>query len=205
MNHAKSIVAGLVILAAVVGCSQTAKPGPAATQPAAEVPAVTTPGPGMTAGGMDFMDVMARQAECTFADAVRGVAMVATGQDVPGGFEAQYRFLLDKGAVRPGWNIKPEQWVDQGTLAFMLYRAMALRGGVNMVVFASWGLGDRRYAFRELRYRGVLEHGSEVTYVTGPALVTALTKADEYMLKAGKYALEKPVELGEKPQRGEKK
>ena len=148
---------------------------------------------------IDFIECMDRQASCTFAQAVRAVAMFINGSDVGSTFEERYDYLLERGVVRPAWQIEADQWIDRGTLSFMLYKTIELKGGINMCLFASWGLGDRRFAYRELRYRDLVQAGVDYHYISGPELITTLGKVDQFMRQTGRYAPEETVELGEKP------
>lgn len=69
-----------------------------------------------------------------------------------------------------------------------------------MVLFGSWGLGERRYAYRELLYRNLVQEGVDYGYVSGPELIATLGKVDNFMLETGRYTPENEVQLGEKPQ-----
>lgn len=184
----------MLVVGLAGGCAQTRNDQPAATQPV-----VVAEDACLQVGEMDFLDCMVPRVKCTFAHAVRAVGIFIQGSDVGENFDQQYQFLLDRGVVRPAWKIEPDDWIDRGTISYMLYKAMGLKGGVNMVVFASWGLGDRRYAYRELRYRKLVEPGVDYNYVSGPELVTLLSKVDNYMQDTGRYGPDDEVELGDKP------
>jgi len=149
-------------------------------------------------GEIEFLDCMVRRPKCTFAHAVKAVTILMAAPQTARTFDQQYHFLLDHKVVRPAWKIERDQWIDRGTVSYMLYRAMGLRGGVNMTMFASWGLGERRYAYRELMYRKLAEPGTDYMYVSGPELVTMLGRVDDYMQKTGRYGQEDEVKLGEK-------
>jgi len=196
MNRYRWALAGLVLAIGAGGCSQmnAANPAPV-TQPA-----TAQANPCETADELDFIDCMAGQAKCSFGQAVRAVAMFIDPQAAGTDFSQNYAFLAERGVVRPAWAICPEEWIDRGTLSYMLYQAMGLRGGVNMVLFGSWGLGERRYAYRELLYRNLVQEGVDYGYVSGPELIATLGKVDNLMLETGRYTPENEVQLGEKPQ-----
>jgi len=149
----------------------------------------------------DFLDWMVQKPKCTVADACRAVAILMEGRDVEGPFQARYQYLLQRDVVRSAWKLREDQWIDRGTLAFMLYKALNIPGGVNMALFGSWGLGDRRFAYREMLYRDLMQRGVDYNYVTGPELVTALGKADAYMRETGQYSPKSGAGLGDKPGR----
>lgn len=171
--------------------------GPPATRPASTMPASEFDG--QAADPMDFFDGMVRKAKCSVADAVRAVVLLEHGEDVGTGFEDRYDFLVERDIVRPAWRLKADQWIDRGTLAFMLLRVARVPGGVNMSVFGSWGLGDRRYAYREMLYNDLMPPGCDYNYVSGPELITTLGKVDNYMAR-GKNSPAEETDLGNEPQ-----
>ena len=192
-RYLRRLLTSAVVLS-LVGCSQSARLGHmASTSPAPEDEAC------LQAETLDFIDCMAGQPHCTFAQAVRGVAMSIHGTDPAKTFEGQYQFLLERGVVNPGWELGAGQQIDRGTLSYMLYKAMGLKGGVNMLVFGSWGLGDRRFAYRELLYRKLVEGDVDYALVSGPELISTLGKVDDFMSRSGRYAPGEKVQLGEKP------
>ena len=149
---------------------------------------------------LDFIDCMVRQAKCTVADAVRAVCMLEAGEDIGKNYRERYEYLKERGIVRDAWHLKPDQWIDRGTLAYMLLKAAHIKGGINMFLFASWGLGDRRYAYREMLYRDLMEEGVSYNYVSGPELITAIGNVDRYMEQAGEYSPQEKLELGNRSQ-----
>ncbi len=177
-----------LLLSQMVGCS-AAKP--AKTQSVDK---------GLVVDEMDFLDYMVRKPKCTVADAVRGVCLLSKGSDVGKTYAECYQYLRERKAVRDAWKLEPDQWIDRGTLAFMLLRTANLGGGVNMRIFASWGLGDRRFAYREMCYRALMPDGVSYQVVSGPEFVTTLGKVDRFMMKRGEYSASKEAELGNKSQ-----
>ena len=49
------------------------------------------------------------------------------------------------------------------------------------------GIGDRRYAVRELVYRRMLSEGADYRYLSGAEMVSLMAKADAYMAERGLY------------------
>jgi len=148
----------------------------------------------------DFFDRLVRQPKCSVADACRGVAILIAGKDIPGPYQARYDYLLQQGIVRSAWNLHEDQWIDRGTLAYMLCKAIKMPRSLNMLLFGSWGLGDRRYAYRQMLYYDMMQKGVDYSYVSGPELVTAVGMADGYMEEHGQYIPKQKVELGQKTQ-----
>jgi hypothetical protein len=149
---------------------------------------------------MDFLDCMVKKTKCTVADAARATCMLATGGDVGKTYTDRYQYLLENKMVRPEWKLQPEQWVDRGTLAYMFLKAGGLKGGVNLLIFGSWGLGDRRYAYREMRYHELMDEGVDYCCVSGPEMVTALGKVDRFCQDRGKYSATEETNLGQTTQ-----
>jgi len=165
-------------------------------------PAATADVDCQTVDELDFLDCMVRKTKCTVADAARAVAIVATGGDVGKNYEERYEYLVDRGIMRPEWKLDPDQWIDRGTLAYMLLKAAQIPGGVNMALFGSRGLGDRRYAYREMQYLELMQEGVDYNYVSGPELVTTVGKVDRYMQEHGKCAAPRETDLGKGPHAG---
>jgi hypothetical protein len=67
----------------------------------------------------------------------------------------------------------------------MIMKVCRIPGGLNSLAFGSWGLGDRRYALRELVYRGMIGQGVSYQVITGPELVSLLSKADKRLEAQG--------------------
>jgi hypothetical protein len=57
-------------------------------------------------------------------------------------------------------------------------------------MLGSWGLGDRRYALRELKFRRIIESGADYTPISGGELVGILHRADSYMALSGVHDAE---------------
>jgi len=134
----------------------------------------------------------------TVDEAYRAMLILSDGQDGGKTFKQRETTLLDRGIVRRAWGLRADNCIDKGSVAFMACRILKIPGGVDMLVFGSWGPGDRRYAMRELVYRKLLDDAPVYRYISGGELATLLRKADEYMQKQGQYPME-PVDLGEEP------
>ncbi len=149
-----------------------------------------------------FQAYLAQAPLVTIAESYRAMLLLADGEDPATTFEERRDKLVSRGIVRAQWNLSPDQALDKGTLAFMVMRICQMRGGVNFTVFGSLGLGDRRYAVRELVYRRMIEDAVAYQVVTGGELVSLMAKADDFMEKRGLYQAE-PIELPPEPGPGE--
>ncbi len=111
-----------------------------------------------------------------FGDACRAVLSLVQDEHTDADFEAVRKDLEARGIVEAGWDLRADSPLDRGTLAFMLCRALGIRGGLTMAVFGT----SRRYALRECVHLGLLPGGTAGQYVSGRELIDALGNADLY-------------------------
>ncbi len=207
-NVSRVIIAGFLLLI-ITGCFDKRTDINTTTQPAKADFSSSESGAGENiiakdcqhvADELDFIDCMVHKPKCTVADAVRAVCMLEAGEDVGTNYQQRYEYLRERGIIRDSWHLVAEQWIDRGTLAYMLLKAAGIKGGINMFLFASWGLGDRRYAYREMLYHELMEEGVSYNYVSGPELITAIGNVDRYMQMIGKYSPQEEITLGNRSQ-----
>jgi hypothetical protein len=137
---------------------------------------------------MSFLhDYLVRQPMVSVDDGYRAMLILADGQCTAKTFEEREATLERRGISRPAWKLQAEEHFDRGTVAYMVCTILKIRGGVDRVLLGSWGLGDRRYALRELIYREMMAESPPYRYVTGAELVALLGKADGYMQKHHEY------------------
>lgn len=169
MGYSIALLAALLVVA---GCQTTRRAEPA-VEPA-------------TFDDFTFMAYLAEQPIVTVDEAYRAVLILADGHDAePPTFQARSEALASRGIIRRQWQLRPDQAIDKGSAAYMIMKVCRIPGGVNMLLFGSWGLGDRRYALRELTYQGMLSGGVDYQVVTGPELVSLLSKADARLEEQG--------------------
>ncbi len=123
----------------------------------------------------------------TTDEAFRAMLILADGVDPSDGFEQRKAALESRGIARTAWGLHPNNVVDAGSVAYMVCRICQIPGGVNMNLLGSVGLGDRRYALRELIYRKMIADTVDYQYMTGAALYALMRKADALMEKKGLY------------------
>lgn len=150
-----------------------------------------------------FLAYLADEPAVSVEEAYRAMVILADGQDTAGGHEGRRETLEARGIARAAWGLRPEQVIDRGSVAFMVCQILRYKGGIDRIIFGSWGLGDRRYAHRELAYRWLLDPpGADYQPMTGGDLVALLAKADEAMAERGLYEA-KAIDLGPEPPPGE--
>jgi hypothetical protein len=145
-----------------------------------------------------FQAYLADAPVVTVDEACRAMLILADGHDATKDWSQRSQELLRRGWIRSAWGLHPGDMVDRGTVAFMICKVCKVYGGVDQLILGSWGLGDRRYAYRELVYRELMPPGTEFEVVTGGQLVGLMGKADSLMEKKHLYQTEK-FDLGEKP------
>lgn len=132
----------------------------------------------------------------TVGEAYRAMILLADGDDTYNSFAAREEALLAIKAVRPEWKLERDQIIDRGTVAYMVAQIIKAPGGVNFNLLGRNGVGDRRYAVREMAYLDLMDTRPSYRYMTGAELVDLLGKADAYMAKHGLYD-EEPVDIAE--------
>lgn len=167
------VVGAAAAIVAIAGCNQ----------PHRDPPSVDP----STLGDIEFQSYLAGAPLVTVDEAFRAILILADGQDTCKTFEERREKLESRGIARPGWKLNPEAIIDRGTLAYMTCKICHIYGGVDMLVFGNLGVGDRRYAMRELIYEKIMDEGSAYWYVRGDEIVAVLAKADEFMRKTKVY------------------
>jgi hypothetical protein len=184
-----SIALSLAALLTLAGCSAGPRMEPPDIDPAK-----------MSDEG--FQAYLARTPLVTVDEAYRAMLILADGEDTSKSFDERREKLESRGIARAAWKLKPEDVIDSGSIAFMVCRICQIKGGVNMRLLGSWGLGDRRYAVRELQYREMIDEKVDYEYMTGPSLVGLLAKADQLMARKGLYESKK-IDLSDETDRDE--
>jgi hypothetical protein len=179
-----TVLAGLVLILLTGGCGRPRK-----TQPPVD-PA--------TLDDAAFQAYLADVPVVTVDEACRAMLVLADGHDATKDWSQRSQELLRRGWIRSAWGLRPDYMVDRGTVAYMICKICKIHGGVDRLILGSWGLGDRRYAYRELVYRDLMPPGTEYEVVTGGQMVGLMGKADSLMEKKHLYQTEK-FDLGEKP------
>jgi hypothetical protein len=131
------------------------------------------------------------QSMVTVAEAYRAMVMLAEGQDKLDSFAAREEYLLARQIARPAWKLQRDMAIDRGSVAYMVMRILNIRGGVNANVYGRLGIGDRRYAVRELAYRSIMTDAPPYRLISGAELVDVLGNADAAMADRAIYAQER--------------
>ena len=150
-----------------------------------------------------FQAYLAEVELVTVDEAYRAMLILADGEDTSADFEERRTKLESRGIARSAWGLQSDHVVDAGSAAYMVCRICEIGGGLNLRLFGRAGLGDRRYALRELMYRGMLDDTVDYQYMTGPAFLKLFRNADSLMAEKGMYDTG-GVDLSDKTDRDER-
>jgi len=134
------------------------------------------------------------RAVVTTGEAYRALLLLADGDEHYNSFDARAAELMRRGWVRTEWNLRREEPIDAGAVAYMVIRIVHGERGANSLVLGSVGVGERRYALRDLEYMGLIEQRPAYRWLTGGELLDLMGRADEYMAKHKLYPTQ-PVDL----------
>lgn len=138
----------------------------------------------------DFLhDHLPRQPVVTVAEAYRAMLLLADGEDHAASFSEREESLLARKIVRSAWKLERDAAIDRGSVGYMVARILQIRGGVNREILGGLGIGDRRYAVRELMYLDIMPSGATYRYISGAELVDVMGRADKYMAEHKLYDL----------------
>jgi hypothetical protein len=156
------LAAGLLALA---GCGQQA--GHIAQADAALPKDETSPA---------FLDRVASRPAVCENDAFRGILLLLEEADPAETFQQRVQELIDRQVLPADWDFAADRPITKGKLAYMLYQACNIRGGVTLTLVGPC----QRYCLKELQFMGMLSAGLPGTEVTGLEFVAALNRADTY-------------------------
>lgn len=109
----------------------------------------------------------------SYGDACRAVLSLVKNEHTDAEFAAISGDLAGRGVVSADWGLQESSLLTKGTLAYMVCRALDLKGGVTMRLFGI----NRRYALRECIHRRLIARGTVDEYVTGRELIDVITNA----------------------------
>jgi hypothetical protein len=109
-------------------------------------------------------------------DACRLILALVKDAPAEGDFEAVRKEAVERGLLDAGWELAENAPVTKGTVAYMLVKALGIKGGLTMSVLGP----TRRYAFRECVYLRLISGGTPGEYMTGRELIDVLSAAELY-------------------------
>ncbi len=112
---------------------------------------------------------------CSTDDAYRGMLYLIDGNDTSKDFQERTARLVMHGVANKGWTHNPNATATKGKVAYMLVRALEIRGGVMYNITN----GSPRYALRELIHKRIIVGGTESSKLSGAEYVGILGRADD--------------------------
>ncbi len=136
---------------------------------------------------LEFFHLLAQQPMVTYDEACRAMLLLANGTETSSDFETRSAELASRGVISEKWGIAANEAVDRGTLGYMIFRTCRLPDSVNTWLAKCSGLGDRRYALKNVVRAGIMPYGLPYQIPTGGEVLAAIRKADDYMADHGVY------------------
>ncbi len=124
-----------------------------------------------------FLDRASSLVAVSQNDAMRGILFLLEGEDNADNFAQRVKTLHFKSVIPAGWKYDASKPLNRGQLAYMIYQACGINGGVILQLTGP----SRRYCLRELKYRRIMAEGLANTEVTGMEFVAVLKRADAYI------------------------
>jgi hypothetical protein len=148
--------------AMMLGCQGAAAPPGAPPPPTAPV----------SQDSATLTYALAGQTWCSNDQAAALVLLLMDGEDRYLSFSERQAALAARGVLASRWELAEDQPVTKGTLAYMVLKALDVKGGLMMRLCPS-----RRYAYREAVYRGMMNRGADYEPLTGPEAVAVFGRA----------------------------
>ncbi len=130
---------------------------------------------------VSFFRMLAAKPNATMEDAIKAVYMLNVGESASEKMTfAEIRdIMLQKKLIKKSHAKDPDRLANRGQVAYMVCKALGIRGGLTMRIF---GISER-YGFRECTYLGLIPGGSQWDKVSGSELVGILAHAADYREK----------------------
>lgn len=125
-------------------------------------------------GSAEFLDRISSQNRVSEDEALHGVLLLLDGEDPCENFEQRVHKLAQRKIVSSNWSYNGDEAITRGKLAYIIYQACNLSGGVTVTVTGP----SQRYCMRELQYQNIMVAGAFYYPVDGMEFVAVLTRAD---------------------------
>ena len=133
------------------------------------------PAEGKVMSDAQFLFDLSKKKYCSTDDAYRGMLFLIDGKDTSKDFEERTARLAMRGVVKKNWRHSYNEVVTKGKVAYMLVRALGMRGGVMYNVTNA----SPRYSLRELVFMGIIVDGTEQSKLSGAEYVGILGRAED--------------------------
>ena len=128
-----------------------------------------------------FLDRVSSQTKVTENDALRGILLLVDGKDTEATFDLRIKALTSRKIADPSWEYAANKPVSRGKMAYMIYQACKMQGGVTLMLTGP----TQRYCLREMQFIKMFGAGAVYGDVSGMEFVSILNRADDYIHKPG--------------------
>ncbi len=133
------------------------------------------PAEGEVMSDVQFLFDLSKKEYCSTDDAYRGMLYLIDGKDTSKDFEERTARLIMHKVVKKSWQHSCNEVVSKGKVAYMLVRALGIRGGIMYNITNA----SARYSLRELVFMGIIKDGTEYSKVSGAEYVGILGRAED--------------------------
>jgi len=151
----------------LAGCQATKVPGPLLT---------VEHGGNTVDEQMTFWHELNSRPMTSNDEAFHGLLLLIDGEDGAADYEARVANLVERGLLAKNFDASADDAVLRGTVAFVIVKALDIKGGAVMRTFGP----SPRYALRELVYMNMLEPSSTHQTFSGAAFVSLVGRVDDY-------------------------
>ncbi len=151
------VILGVVML--MVGLGGCAPAGVRGVRAFEDLPAAE----GEVASDAAFLFELSAKKYCSTDDAYQGMLYLIDGTDSSKDFQERTARLVMHGVADKNWTHNPNATATKGKVAYMLVRALEIRGGVMYNITN----GCPGYALRKLIHNGMIKGGTEHSKISG--------------------------------------
>ncbi len=128
-----------------------------------------------------FFRVLAAKPNATMEDAVKAIYMLNVKESLSEKmtFTEICDILLQKKLIKRSYAKDPDRLVNRGQMAYMICKAIGIKGGLTMRLF---GVSER-YGYRECVYLGLIPAGTRADKISGSEMLGILAHAMDYREK----------------------
>lgn len=137
--------------------------------------------PGDSTAELDFWHGLPQSSVVSNDEGFHGVLLLFDGVDETQSYEGRVEALKAREWLPQSFDEESDLAMQRGTLAYILARAMDVRGGVMMFITSR----NARYSNLELQRLGIMPPGSELMVLDGLDYVGTMSKAQDFMVVKG--------------------
>ena len=171
MLKSKGLLVSLTVVMLVISLGGCAPSGVRKVRAFEDLP----PAEGEVVSDAQFLFDLSKKKYCSTDDAYRGMLFLIDGNDTSNDFEERTARLAMHGVVKKNWRHSSNEVITKGKVAYMLARALGVRGGVMYNVTNA----SQRYSLRELIFNGIIKDGTESSKLSGAEYVGILGRAED--------------------------